>query len=153
MIYIYIAGCSVTKLKTILFSKRTFFFLFCHGRVRYSRVWRELCGRNCLRKELTFGDATIGFLAKRRLRNERRNSILMTVCVTTKILTLFEIGWIEANSQPIRSTKQIWVVTRHQYGISLLVSQTSFRRETSGGVAKCRLFSQATVESIKTFWY
>ena len=38
----------------------------------------------------------------------------------------------------------IWVVTRHQYGISLLVSQTSFRRETSGGVAKCRLFSQAT---------
>ena len=26
--------------------------------------------------------------------------------------------------------------TRHQYGISALVSQTSFRRETSGGVAK-----------------
>ena len=34
--------------------------------------------------------------------------------------------------------------TRHQYGISSLVSQTSFRGETSGGVAaKCRLFSQA----------
>ena len=33
---------------------------------------------------------------------------------------------------------------RHQYGISSLVSQTSFRGETSGGVAaKCRLFSQA----------
>ena len=31
----------------------------------------------------------------------------------------------------------------HQYGISALVSQTSFRRETSGGVAKCRLFSQS----------
>ena len=27
----------------------------------------------------------------------------------------------------------IWVVTRHQYGISALVSQTSFRGETSGG--------------------
>ena len=44
--------------------------------------------------------------------------------------------------QPIRSTTQIWVVTRHQYGISALVSQTSFRGETSGEVAKCRLFSQ-----------
>ena len=43
--------------------------------------------------------------------------------------------------QPIRSTTQIWVVTRHQYGISALVSQTSFRAETSGCVAKCRLFS------------
>ena len=49
----------------------------------------------------------------------------------------------EANFQPIRSTTQIWVVTRHQYGISALVSQTSFRGKTSGGVPKCRLFSQA----------
>ena len=45
--------------------------------------------------------------------------------------------------QPTRSTTQIWVVTRHQYGISALVPQTSFREETSGSVAKCRLFSQA----------
>ena len=44
---------------------------------------------------------------------------------------------------PIRSTTQIWVVTRHQYGISALVPQTSFRGETSGGGAKCRLFSRA----------
>ena len=28
--------------------------------------------------------------------------------------------------QPIRSTTRIWVVTRHQYGISALVSHTSF---------------------------
>ena len=35
------------------------------------------------------------------------------------------------------------VVTRHQYGISALVSQTSFHGETIGGLAKCRLFSQA----------
>ena len=45
--------------------------------------------------------------------------------------------------QPIRNTTQIWVVTRHQYGISALVSLTSFLGETDGGVAKCRLFSQA----------
>ena len=48
-------------------------------------------------------------------------------------------------ARPIRSTTQIWVVTRHQYGISALVSQTSFGGETSGSVAKCRLFSQAIV--------
>ena len=40
---------------------------------------------------------------------------------------------------------KIWVVTRHQYGISALVSETSFGGETSGSVAKCRLFSQATL--------
>ena len=34
--------------------------------------------------------------------------------------------------RPIKSTIQIWVVTRHQYGISALVSQTSFGGETSG---------------------
>ena len=46
-------------------------------------------------------------------------------------------------ARPIRSTTQIWVVTRHQYGISTLVSQTSFGVEASGSVAKCWLFSQA----------
>ena len=46
--------------------------------------------------------------------------------------------------QPIRNTTQIWVVTRHQYGISGLVSQSSFGGKTSGSIAKCRLFSQAT---------
>ena len=45
--------------------------------------------------------------------------------------------------KPIRSTTQIWVVTCHQYGIPALVSQTSFGGETSGSIAKCRLFSQA----------
>ena len=35
-------------------------------------------------------------------------------------------------------------MTRHQYGITALVSQTSFGGKTSGIVAKCRLFSQAT---------
>ena len=41
-------------------------------------------------------------------------------------------------------TTQIWVVTRHQYGISALVSLSSFGGETSGSIAKCRLFSQAS---------
>ena len=46
-------------------------------------------------------------------------------------------------AQAIRISTQIWVVTRNQYGISALVCQTSLGGETSGSVAKCRLFSQA----------
>ena len=34
-------------------------------------------------------------------------------------------------------------MSRHQYGISVLVCQTSFRGETSCGVTKCPLFSPA----------
>ena len=43
--------------------------------------------------------------------------------------------------QPIRSTTQIWLVTRHQYGMSALVSQTSFGGETSGSVLGHEVFS------------
>ena len=35
------------------------------------------------------------------------------------------------------------VVTRHQHGISVLISQTSLREETNDDVAKCQLFSHA----------
>ena len=35
--------------------------------------------------------------------------------------------------QPIRSTTQIWVVTRHQYEISTVITQMSFSGKTSGG--------------------
>ena len=58
------------------------------------------------------------------------------------------LNQISHAAQPIRSTTQIWVVTRHQYGISALVSQTSFGRETIGSVAKCRLFSQASADGV-----
>ena len=54
--------------------------------------------------------------------------------------------WLDQIShaaRPIRSTTQIWVMTRHQCGISALISQTSFGGETSGSVAKSGLFSQA----------
>ena len=43
----------------------------------------------------------------------------------------------------IRSTTQIWVVTRHQYGISAIDPEKSFRGKVSDCVTKCRLFSQA----------
>ena len=49
---------------------------------------------------------------------------------------------------PNKKHKQDLGCARHQYGISALVSQTSFGGETSGSVAKCRLFSQANVFDI-----
>ena len=61
-----------------------------------------------LRKQLTFGNATTGFPAKWRLRNEHKNPILMT----------------------------------HHYPD--LGNASDLFVETSGGVTKCQLFSQAT---------
>ena len=94
-------------------------------------------------KQPTFRDAPTGFPAKLLVRNERRNSIL-------KKRHYPDLGCASDRScrvgnflQPIRSTTEIWVVTRNQYGIFAFISQTSFRRETSDGIAKCCLFSQA----------
>ena len=36
------------------------------------------------------------------------------------------------------------IVTCHEYGVSVLVPQTSLRQEASGGIAKCQLFSKVT---------
>ena len=75
-----------------------------------------------LRKQQTFGNAAAGFLAKWHLRNKSRNSLLMTHYpdLGTASYWLCRVGNL---IQPIRSTTQIWEVTRHQYGISALVSQ------------------------------
>ena len=54
------------------------------------------------------------------------------------------LNQISHAGQPIRSSTQIWVVMRHHYGISALVSHMSFGEETSSSIAKHRLFSQAT---------
>ena len=46
-----------------------------------------------------------------------------------------------------------WIVTRHQYRISTLVSQTSFRGVTSGDDAKYRLFSRLQVNRTFRFFF
>ena len=53
------------------------------------------------------------------------------------------LNQISREARPIRSITQIYAVTGQLWGISALVSQASFGGETSGSVAKCRLFSQA----------
>ena len=40
----------------------------------------------------------------------------------------------------------------HQYGISALLSQTSFHGKTSGGVTKCQLFTQAIISAALTYF-
>ena len=52
--------------------------------------------------------------------------------------------------QPIRSTTYIWVETRHQYGISALI--TSFCEGSSGDLARPWLFSQA-IQSSALFFF
>ena len=113
----------------------------------WSSIW-ELFPGACLfrlRKQVTFDDATIGFPAKLCLRSERRNSILMTHHYPDLTSACDWLNQISHATRPIKSTTQIRVVMHHQCGISAFISQMSFDRETSGSVAKCRLFSQATV--------
>ena len=50
-------------------------------------------------------------------------------------------------NQSEAGTTQIWVLTRHQYGIFAHIPQTSFRRKTSGGFVHCWLFCQANSEA------
>ena len=76
-------------------------------------------------------DATTGFPAKSRLGNDRRKTILMTRHYPD-LGCRSDLSCRAGNLlQPIRNTTNIWILTRHQYGISALVFQTSFRRETS----------------------
>ena len=103
--------------------------------------------KDSLRKQPTFGEAATGFPTKWRLRNERRNSILMTRHYPDLGSASDWLNQISHMAQPIRSTSHIWVVMRCQYGTSALVSQMSFGGETSGSIAKCWLFSQASTRS------
>ena len=105
----------------------------------------NFCSNSSLRKPPTFRDATTKLPRKMTSKHRHRNSILMT-CHYPDLGSASD--WLKQVShaeRPNRSTTQIFVVTRLQYGISALVLQTSFRMETSGGVAKCPLFSQATL--------
>ena len=86
-------------------------------------------------KQPTCCDTTTGFSAKCRLRNERRNSILMT-CHYSDQSSASDWSCREGNLlEPIRRTAHIWVVTRHgiKHGISAFVTSQ-----------ECRLFSQAS---------
>ena len=68
---------------------------------------------------------------------ERINSIL-TTCHFRDLGSASDwLKQISLAAQPIRITTQIWVVKRHQYGISALVPQMSFRAENNEGITNC----------------
>ena len=96
-----------------------------HGRHDLS-LWRFDVGRysrlcnvtifNSLRKRPIFRDAISGFPSRKwRLRNERRNSILMT-CHYPDLGSALDWSCSVGNLlQPIAGTTQFWIVTCHQY--------------------------------------
>ena len=99
--------------------------LFIYGKCMKSCLELYFCHRNFLKpagKQPTFGDATAGFPTKWCLRNERRNSVRI-LCYYPDLGSSSDWSCsVENLIKPIRSTTQIWVVTRHQYEISALVS-------------------------------
>ena len=107
-------------------------------------LWEMLFGN--WRKQATFR-------RKWHLRNECRNSILMT-CHYPGLGSTFD--WLKQIShvaQLIRGTTQIWIRMHHQYGISVLISQMSFRRETRSGAPKCQLFSWASCLGVSESYF
>ena len=105
-------------------------------------------GNISLGKRPTFHDVTTGFPAKWRLRNERRNSISITCHYLNLGSASDWLKQISLAARPIISTTHIWLVARHQYGISAFGPQTSFHGETSGVDGKWQLFSRATLTSV-----
>ena len=82
---------------------------------RYSRLCNVIIF-NSLRKRPIFRDAISGFPSRKwRLRNERRNSILMT-CHYPDLGSALDWSCSVGNLlQPIAGTTQFWIVTCHQY--------------------------------------
>ena len=105
-------------------------------------------GNISLGKRPTFHDVTTGFPAKWRLRNERRNSISITCHYLNLGSASDWLKQISLAARPIISATHIWLVARHQYGISAFGPQTSFHGETSGVDGKGQLFSHATLTSV-----
>ena len=83
-----------------------------------------------LRKQLTFHNASTGFPTKWPLRDECRNSILMMHHYPDLGSASDWLCHVGNLFQTIKSATQILVVTCHQWGISVLSSQTIFCGET-----------------------
>ena len=95
-----------------------------------------------LREQPTFRDATTRLPEKWHPRIKRLQKLHIDDVRHTDLGNASDWSCRVGNLiLPIRSTMQIWVVTRHQNGISALDPQTSFRVESNGSAAKCRLFS------------
>ena len=89
-----------------------------------------------------------GFPAKWRQGNKRRTSRSIT-CYYLNLGSASDwLKQISLAAPQIISTTHIWLVARHQYGISAFGPQTSFHGETSGVDRKGQLLSHATLTSV-----
>ena len=123
-----------------------------HNRIHHQSTFFEWWGhenptQNSLRKQPTICNINLPLVSPPNDVWEMSKEISYWWRITTQIWVVLLIGWINHVAWPIRSTTQIWVVMCHLYGISVLISQTSFGGETSGSVTKCRLFSQAKTQT------
>ena len=113
--------------------------------IRTRETWELFCG---LTIQPTF-------------RNATTHSVFPAKCRLKKAAQKFHTGdvspprsgkcflLVEANSlarRPTRSSTQIWRVKGHQHGISALVPQTSYRRETSHWVVVLFLRLQSSTD-------
>lgn len=57
-----------------------------------------------------------------------------------------DFDWLKLASSNQKHVVTRVVIRHDQYGVSVNISQSSFRGETSGGVAIYRLFAQAIVK-------
>ena len=103
-----------------------------------------------LRKQPAFCESTTGFPHEMTLEDVWRNSLLLNVSLDNPDLgSATDWSCHEGNLlQPIRSTNEIWLVIRHQYGIFALLLHASFWKETSRRVTKCWFFSQAIAKCL-----
>ena len=105
---------------------------------------------NSLRKRWTFSDATgtTGFPTIPRRNDVWETSAPGQLWV---VLLIGRVAWEICLNQSEVLSRSGWWSVRHQYGISVLISHTSFRGKPQVGVAKCWLFSYArqTKEAIK----
>ena len=91
--------------------------------------------KHSLRKQRTFRDVTTNFLSKWRLKNERRNSVLMTCHYRNLGSASNWLKHISLTARPITSTLKILLVVPHQYGIS--------QGSSSGVISQGNVFSRA----------
>ena len=82
-----------------------------------------------------------GWFPRKMTSDERVQKFHTDDVSSPHIWVVLLIGWKFASS----TQKHYPDLTRHQYGISAFVSQTSFHGDTTGGVVKCQLFSQANI--------
>ena len=129
--------------------------IMLHTNLSRKRLSSQFIKHFCsLREESTFPDAITGFPATWRPTNGRSNSIRITRHYPDLGSGSVWLKQISHADRPIRSTTQIWVVNRHQWGISSLSLSwtTSPRKSSRSGSGNVGCFLALTLSCLNWFW-